>query len=53
MRELMMRLVADWRGVTAIEYALIAGFIAIVVVAIIGGIGSTISSMFTSVSTSL
>ena len=53
MRELMVRMVRDRCGVTAIEYALIAGFVAIVVVSIIGGIGSTVSSMFSSVSTNL
>jgi pilus assembly protein Flp/PilA len=40
-------------GATAIEYALIAGALSIAIVVAIQGIGSTLNSTFTSVSTGL
>jgi Flp pilus assembly pilin Flp len=40
---------ADNAGVTAIEYALIAGIIVIAVVALVNGIGASVSSMISSV----
>ena len=40
-------------GATAIEYALIAGGISIVIVAAVGAIGTTLSGTFTSVQNAL
>jgi pilus assembly protein Flp/PilA len=44
---------ADESAATAIEYALIAGGISIVIVAAVSSIGITLNGMFTSVSTHL
>lgn len=41
----------DDLGATAIEYALIAGFIAVVIVAVVTAIGLDVLGLFTSVST--
>lgn len=40
-------------GATAIEYALIAAGISIVIVAAVNGIGTTLNATFTNVSTAL
>jgi pilus assembly protein Flp/PilA len=53
MRNLMMRFLKDQSGATAIEYAIIAGGISIVIVGAVNGIGSTLSGKFTSVNNSL
>ena len=45
--------IKDSSGVTAIEYGLIAGLIAIAAVAVMGTVGTDLSSVFTTVSTSL
>ncbi|HEX3808740.1 MAG TPA: Flp family type IVb pilin [Rhizomicrobium sp.] len=39
----------DARGVTAIEYSLIAGVMALAIVGVITQIGTTVNSMFTSI----
>lgn len=48
----MMRLAArfrnDDRGATVIEYALIAGFLSIAIVVIVGEIGTEVNTLFTS-----
>jgi pilus assembly protein Flp/PilA len=46
----MQRFIFDQSGATAIEYALIAGSISIVIVAAVNGIGSKLNSTFTNVS---
>lgn len=46
-------LTEDKAGVTAIEYALIASFVGIAAVIAIGSIGTTLSGIFNTVSTSL
>jgi pilus assembly protein Flp/PilA len=43
------RFIRDDRGATAIEYALIAGGISIVIVALVTSIGTTLNNTFTSV----
>jgi Flp pilus assembly pilin Flp len=48
---LLRQCAADRAGVTAIEYALLTGIILIVLVALIDGIGASVSGMFTSVTT--
>lgn len=53
MRQLFSRFLADQSGATAIEYALIAVGISIVIVAAVNGIGSTLNTTFTSVNSSL
>lgn len=53
MRKFMRRLAADRRGVTAIEYGLIAAFIALAMVAVLPNIQSGLSSKFQSISNAL
>ena len=53
MRRLLSRFVDDECGATAIEYCLIAVGLSIVIVAGVNGIGSTLSTKFTEVSSSL
>ncbi|NPD69204.1 Flp family type IVb pilin [Lichenicola cladoniae] len=43
----------DQRAVTALEYALIAGLISVVLVAAVGTFGSKLSGVFTSIGTTL
>jgi pilus assembly protein Flp/PilA len=50
---LIKRFLADQSGATAIEYALIAGFLSIVIVVAVNGIGVTLNTKFTSMNTSL
>lgn len=46
----MLRLfLRDDKGATAIEYGLIAMFIAIVIVAVLGAIGTNLNTVFTKV----
>jgi pilus assembly protein Flp/PilA len=52
-RQLVLKFVADQTGATAIEYALIATGISIVILASVNSIGTSVSSRFSSVSTSL
>jgi pilus assembly protein Flp/PilA len=53
MRRLMMTFLADQSGATAIEYALIATGISIVIVTAVQGLGTVMNGKYTSVSTSL
>lgn len=53
MRRLLSRFLADQSGATAIEYALIAAGISIVIVTVVNGIGTQVSAKFAAVSTSL
>jgi pilus assembly protein Flp/PilA len=52
-RSLVRELRTENRGATAIEYALIAGLIAVVIVAGVTAIGTKLSGFFTNVSGSL
>lgn len=45
--------VADGSGATAIEYALIASGIALLIITAVNSLGTTVSGMFASVATSL
>jgi pilus assembly protein Flp/PilA len=45
--------IRDESGATAIEYALIAGFVSIATVTAVGGLGSAVNAKFTTVSTAL
>lgn len=53
MYRLLARFFDDKFGATAIEYALIAAGISIVIVTAVNGMGSALKGTFTSVSTSL
>jgi pilus assembly protein Flp/PilA len=53
MRQLLSRFLADQSGATAIEYCLIAAGIGMVIITAVNGVGSTLNSKFTSVSSSL
>ena len=47
------RLIGDSRGVTAIEYGLIAALIAVAAVVIMGTVGTNLSGVFSQVAASL
>jgi pilus assembly protein Flp/PilA len=53
MRQLLTKFLHDQSGATAIEYAIIAAGISIVIVASANGIGTKLTTTFTSVNTSL
>ena len=47
------KFIADESGATAIEYALIAGSISIVILAAVSTVGTSLNNTFTSIGTSL
>jgi pilus assembly protein Flp/PilA len=49
MKALLARFAKDESGATAIEYAIIAGGLSIVIVVAVGSIGTTLNSTFTTV----
>jgi len=53
MTNLVLRFVNDQSGATAIEYALIAAGISIVIVAAVNSIGTSLNSTFSSISSQL
>jgi pilus assembly protein Flp/PilA len=53
MRQSIKKFFADESGSTAIEYAIIAAGLSIVIVTVVNGIGTALSTKFASVSTSL
>lgn len=53
MKRFVVKFLADQSGSTAIEYALIAAGIALVIITAVNGLGSTVLGKFTTVSTSL
>ena len=53
MRSLLSSFLSDQSGATAIEYALVAMGISIVIVAAVNGIGTRLNGTFTEVSTSI
>jgi len=53
MRNLITKFLIDQSGATAIEYCLIAAGISIVIVTAVQGIGSGLSTTFSSISASL
>jgi pilus assembly protein Flp/PilA len=53
MNQLIKRFLRDDRGVTAIEYALIAGLIAAAIATVVGHIGTNINSVFTAVAAAI
>ena len=52
-RQLVLRFIADQTGATAIEYALIATGISIVILASVNSIGTSVSGMISPIATSL
>jgi len=50
---LLNRFLKDERGATAIEYGLIAAGIALAIIAVVNGLGTTLNTKFTSLNTSL
>jgi pilus assembly protein Flp/PilA len=53
MRQFVKDFLSDESGATAIEYCIIAAGISIVIVTVVNGIGTTVSTTFATVSTSL
>jgi pilus assembly protein Flp/PilA len=53
MTKLLNKLAGDRKGATAIEYGLIAAFIALAIVGTLPGIGKSLTNTFTKVETSL
>ncbi len=53
MRQLLSRFASDRSGATAIEYAVIAAGISIVIVTVAANLGTAVNAKFVAVSTSL
>jgi pilus assembly protein Flp/PilA len=53
MKNSLQRFLADESGATAIEYGLIAAGIALAIISILKGLGSTLNTKFSSINTSL
>jgi pilus assembly protein Flp/PilA len=53
MKKLLLRFTNDDAGATAIEYALIAAGISIVIVAAVNSIGTSLNSTYSSISSQL
>jgi pilus assembly protein Flp/PilA len=53
LKSILKNFVADESGATAIEYGLIAAGIAIAIITAVNGVGSQLSTNFTTISTSL
>ena len=49
----LLSLIRDEKGATAIEYGLIAGLIAVVIIATVGFVGDDVEAVFTGISTGL
>ena len=53
MRKVVLRFMKDNTGVTSIEYALIAGFVSILIIAGVTSIGTTVKGTFNAVANAL
>jgi pilus assembly protein Flp/PilA len=49
----LLKFLSDESGATAIEYGLIAAGIALAIIAVVNGLGTTLNSQFTSINASL
>jgi pilus assembly protein Flp/PilA len=52
-KKIIAKFWADQSGATAIEYGLIAAGIALAIIAVVNGLGSTLQAKFTAINTSL
>jgi pilus assembly protein Flp/PilA len=52
-KKIIAKFLADQSGATAIEYGLIAAGIALAIIAVVNGLGSTLQGKFTSINSSL
>jgi pilus assembly protein Flp/PilA len=50
---ILKRFLADESGATAIEYGLIAAGISLAIIAVVNGLGTSLKTKFTSISSSL
>jgi pilus assembly protein Flp/PilA len=53
LRRCFLEFLSDQSGATAIEYGLIAAGIALAIIAVVNGLGSTLNTNFTTINTSL
>ncbi|MDF0521760.1 Flp family type IVb pilin [Bradyrhizobium yuanmingense] len=53
MKRMVQKFWSDESGATAIEYGLIAAGIALAIITVVNGLGTTMNEKFTSISTSL
>jgi len=53
LKNIFARFLADQSGATAIEYALIAGGIAMAIIAAVNGVGTALNTSFGAISSSL
>ncbi|WP_079572346.1 Flp family type IVb pilin [Bradyrhizobium erythrophlei] len=53
MKRTLLNFLSDQSGATAIEYGLIAAGIALAIIAVVNGLGSTLNDKFSSISSSL
>ena len=53
MKTLVSRFVKDESGATAIEYGLIAAGISVAIIAVVNGLGSSLKTTFTNISSQL
>jgi pilus assembly protein Flp/PilA len=53
MRKFMTKLAGDKEGVTALEYALIAALIAVVIIGAVSTLGSAVSGVFSTVANTI
>ena len=53
MKNLIARFVKDESGATAIKYGLIAAGISLAIIAVVNGLGTSLNTKFTSISSSL
>ncbi len=53
LKGLFLKFLSDEAGATAIEYGLIAAGIALAIIAVVNGLGTSLNTNFTSISSSL
>ena len=53
MQRIFTKFLSDESGATAIEYGLIAAGIALAIIAVVNGLGTTLNTKFDSINTSL
>jgi pilus assembly protein Flp/PilA len=53
LKRALVRFLANESGATAIEYGLIAAGIALAIITVVNGLGTTLNTNFTSINTSL